>query len=672
MKYIFKIIVLSLLPLFLNAQSSLLSILEKDYLSKKKELKLCIDPNWMPYEKNDDGSYIGISADYMSIIEYKLGIPIRMIPTSSWSESLLLGQNKECDIFSLVMKTKSREEFLNFTEPYVHVPLVLATKIEELFVDDLKKLENKKLGVVKDYAYSEILREKYPQLNLIDVNSIEDGLKKVQYGLLYGFIDSLYTTGYHIQESYVGQLKIAGKFDETWELAVGTRNDEPILNDIFNKLVNSLSQEEKQKISNKWLSIKYEKSYSKTLFIISILSIVIILIILFVNRKLSLEVKKRKEIENFLKLTIDGANLGTWRWYPQSNINIINENWAAILGYTKEEIDSMGDFFKLVHMDDVHKINEAYEKHVSNKKDHYETEFRMKAKDGTYKWIYSNGAIVQRDENNKPYLLTGIHQDITKRKTLEYEVLKQKDLFIQQSRQAAMGEMLENIAHQWRQPLSLITTAASSVKFSKEFGSIDDDMLIESMEQIIKSGNYLSETIDDFRGYFNKDKRMSEFNIDSLIINSTRFLKSRMKSANIELILEIENNFIYTYENELIQCMLNLFNNAVDAFKDSKLEEKYILVYEKKLDDKYIELVIQDSATGIDEEIINKIFEPYFTTKHQSQGTGIGLYMTKEIIEKHIFGSIKVENVNFQYNKKDFTGAKFTIKLPINKRQKDK
>jgi len=668
MKSIFKLLVLLFFPILLIAQNSILSTLEKDYLSKKKELKLCIDPNWMPYEKNEDGKYLGISADYMSILEYKIGVPIRMISTSSWSESLLLGQNRKCDIFSLVMKTKSREKFLNFTDSYIEIPLVLATKIEELFVDDLKKLENKKIGIVKDYAYSEILREKYHHLDLIDVNSIEDGLKKVQYGLLYGFIDSLYTTGYHIQESYVGQLKIAGKFDESWDLAIGTRNDEPLLNSIFNKLVSTLSIEEKQKILNKWLSVKYEKNYSRTLFIISIVSIVVILIILLVNRRLSLEVKKRKEVENLLKLTLDGANLGTWRWYPQTNVNIINENWASILGYTKKEVDAMGDFFKLIHMDDVYKINEAYEKHINNEKDHYETEFRMKAKDGTYKWIYSNGAIVQRDQNKRAILITGIHQDITKRKNLEYEILKQKDLFIQQSRQAAMGEMLENIAHQWRQPLSLITTAASSVKFSKEYGSLEDNVLCDSMDQIIKSGNYLSETIDDFRGYFNKDKRMNEFDIESLIINSTRFIKSKMKSSNIEFIVNIENNKIYTYENELIQCMLNLFNNAVDAFKESKIDDKCIIVNERKYDDKFIELIIQDNATGIKEEIINKIFEPYFTTKHQSQGTGIGLYMTKEIIEKHINGSIHVENINFEYNKKDFTGARFIIKLPINKR----
>ena len=131
MKSIFKLLVLLFFPIFLIAQNSILSTLEKDYLSKKKELKLCIDPNWMPYEKNEDGKYLGISADYMSILEYKIGVPIRMISTSSWSESLLLGQNRKCDIFSLVMKTKSREKFLNFTDSYVEIPLVLATKIEE-------------------------------------------------------------------------------------------------------------------------------------------------------------------------------------------------------------------------------------------------------------------------------------------------------------------------------------------------------------------------------------------------------------------------------------------------------------------------------------------------------------------------------------------------------------
>jgi len=667
MKTILNALILFLYPLFLYSDNTIFSMLEKDYLFNKKEIKLCIDPKWMPYEKNENGKYIGISADYMNILESKIGIPIRMIPSFSWSESLRLGKNRECDIFSLIMKTESREKFLNFTDSYVQIPLVLTTKIEEVFVENLNKLKNKKIGIVKDYAYSNILRKKYPELRFIDVENLESGLRKVQFGTLFGMIDSLYSSGYNIQKSYVGQLKIAGKFDETWDLAIGTRNDEPILNDIFNKLVKTFSLEEKQNILNKWLSIKYEKNYSKSLITISLVSILIILVILYINRKLSLEIKKRKEVENFLQLTIDGANLGTWRWYPQTNVNIINDNWASILGYTKKEVDDLGDFFKLVHTEDRNKITDAYKKHMKNKKNHYEAEFRMKAKDGSYKWIYSNGAIVQRNQEEKAILITGIHQDITKRKNLEFEILKQKDLFIQQSRQAAMGEMLENIAHQWRQPLSLITTVASSVKFSKEFGKLDDKSLFEMMDQIVKSGNYLSETIDDFRGYFNKDKRMTTFYIKDLISDSTRFIKSKLKSSSIQLVLDIQNNEINTYENELIQCMLNLFNNAVDAFKESEIEDKYILVSEKKLDDNFIELVIQDNATGIKEDILNKIFEPYFTTKHQSQGTGIGLYMTKEIIEKHISGFITVENVNFEYNNKNFIGTKFILKLPINK-----
>ena len=638
---------------------------ELDFLSSIDEITMCIDPNWMPFEKLEEDKHIGISADYFKIIEKNINVPIRVIKTKTWLESLEIGEKRGCDIFSLVMSTPKREKYLNFTKPYLQTPLVLATKMDEIFITDITKLTDKKIGIIEGYAYGEILERKYPQLKLIKVKNLTIGLKKVQEDELFGFIGALSPVGYNIQKDFFGQLKITGKFDETWSLGIGVRNDIPILLSIFNKAIDKIQEEEHQKILNKWLSIKYEKVSYTYLYEIASVFIVIILIILFVNRKLSQEIKKRKEVEDYLNVIIKGSNLGTWTWNPQLDRNIINETWAEMLGYTKEEVDKVGSPFKFILEEDHKKIKDALDEHQRGDKELYEIVFRMKAKNGEIKWIYSCGSIVKRDANNQALLFAGVHQDITPKRNLEEELKKQNEFIIQQSRQAAMGEMLENIAHQWRQPLSLITSSASSVKLRKELDSLSDKDLDEAMSQIIKGGQYLSQTIEDFRNFFKKDKVLSDFSSEELFNNSLQFLKLRINKENIVVVKNIEETIISSYKNELVQALINIFSNAIDALEKASLDKKYIFI-ELKTDENYIYINIKDNALGINDEIITRIFDPYFTTKHQSQGTGIGLHMTRVIIEKHLKGSIKATNVSFKYNSIENKGALFQIFFPKN------
>ncbi|MGB1226581.1 MAG: PAS domain-containing protein [Poseidonibacter sp.] len=655
-------LLIAFLPSFLFSNELLLTKIEKEYLNNKKTLNLCIDPNWMPYEMIKNGKHIGMTADYIKILEKYLNIKIKLVKTKTWSESLEYGKQRKCDIFSLVMPTESRLEYLDFTKPYFDIPLVVSTQIHEVFIDDISFLNNKKIGIVKDYAYVEIVRKKYPNINLFYVNNVNDGLERLKNGEYFGFIGTLYTVGYQIQNDFVGELKIAGKFDEKWELGIASRNDEPILKSIFNKAISSVPKEEKQAIFNKWLSIKYEKNYFGSMVSIILLALFIIMVILLINRKLNSEIRRRKKAEKHLKLTISSAKIGTWSWNPQTNTNDVNDIWAEILGYKKEDIKDLSDFFTLIHPEDIPLINKAFQKHLENKSEQYEVEFRMCCKDGKYKWIYSNGSIVRKDENGKPNLVVGIHQDINERKKLELEILKQKDLFIQKSRQAAMGEMLENIAHQWRQPLSVITTAASGLKISNNLNMIKSEDIDSSMDQIIRSGMYLSQTIDDFRNFLNKDRIITNVNIKKLINSAIYFYKSQIEKDKIDLVLNIDDITIEAYENELLQCLLNILNNAFDALSQNNLDKKCIII------DVYTEknnciISIKDNALGIKEKNLLKIFEPYFTTKHKSVGTGIGLYMTHEIITKHLLGNIEVSNTNFIYLGKNVKGACFKITL---------
>ncbi len=251
-----------------------------------------------------------------------------------------------------------------------------------------------------------------------------------------------------------------------------------------------------------------------------------------------------------------------------------------------------------------------------------------------------------------------------KLKEYKKELDNKQAILYQQSKMAAMGEMIGNIAHQWRQPLSIITTATSGMVLQKQMGVLTDEFFFEASNRINASSQYLSQTIDDFRNFFIPNKEKSKVNLIEIFKKTLDLISAQFSSKDIKIIKNIEGVEFESYENELIQALINILNNSRDELikKDG---ERFIFVdaFEK---DNFINITIKDNAGGVIKENLDKIFEPYFTTKYKSQGTGIGLYMTEEIITKHLNGTICVENVEFTYNEKEYFGAEFTIRIDLN------
>ena len=252
--------------------------------------------------------------------------------------------------------------------------------------------------------------------------------------------------------------------------------------------------------------------------------------------------------------------------------------------------------------------------------------------------------------------------------TVENEIRKNNEknrILFRQNKMAAMGEMLENIAHQWRQPLSLITTEASSIKIKKLYGMLEEEEHIKSLDSIIDTSNYLSNTIDDFRYYFSPNKTKNIFNTVEFMEKCLKLISYDINNNEIIVIKDIESFEIESFENELLQVIINILNNAKDQLlKQKRDSKKYIFIELKKLNNNMV-IDIKDNAGGIDEDIIDRIFEPYFTTKHKSKGTGLGLYMGEEIIKRHLNGDINVKNIRFKHEHSNFNGAIFEITIPI-------
>jgi signal transduction histidine kinase len=256
-----------------------------------------------------------------------------------------------------------------------------------------------------------------------------------------------------------------------------------------------------------------------------------------------------------------------------------------------------------------------------------------------------------------------INKTLKKRVKEEIEINKKNQKIInQQSKMVVMGEMIENIAHQWRQPLSTIITASNAIKLKNEMGSLNDKFLHDAMDIIIDSGKHLSQTIDDFRSFYKLEKEKDSFSIKDTIQKTLKLMNSRLY-ANVEVILDLEDCTINGFSNEFIQVIMNILGNACDQF-EALSGEKYIFITSKIEDDEFI-LYIKDNAQGIDESIIYTIFDAYVTTKENSGGTGIGLHMSKEIIENHMEGFLGVKNVEFDYKEQKYKGAEFFIRIPI-------
>jgi signal transduction histidine kinase/ABC-type nitrate/sulfonate/bicarbonate transport system substrate-binding protein len=536
---------------------------EKEYLENKKEIKVCIVRDFMPYSDIQNGEFIGVLADFMNLVQEKLGLAIFPVETNSFSQSLEYLEDKKCNLIPSLAYSKERENLFNFTQAYNELHYVIVTQNFVPFISDIKELNNKKIAISKGHEILNILKNRYRNLDIVEVENLNEGLLKVKNKEVFAYIGINATVWFKLQAQYIDELKVSGKIDEIVDVRMGVEKEDKSLLKILNKLVINIDEEMKQNILNKWLYIQYKKDFDyKILWQVLIVIGLILLAILYrqkllqkMNKSLSIKVEeKTKELQ------------------------IINE-----------ELEE--------------RIHKAVE-----------------------------------------------------------ENLKKDRIMSQQSKMAAIGEMMENIAHQWRQPLSLITTGSSGLKIKKELGVLEDKFLIDTLDSIINSATNLSSTIDDFRDFFKPTRERSKFSLSECCNKTLDLLNSKLKNKGIRIIKNIESIQINAYESELIQVLMSILNNSRDAFSDEENQEKLIFI-NISMDKENIIIKIKDNAGGVNNNILNKIYEPYFTTKHKAQGTGIGLYMCEEMITKHMNGKIESTNKKYIYEDIEYRGLETVITL---------
>jgi len=379
------------------------------------------------------------------------------------------------------------------------------------------------------------------------------------------------------------------------------------------------------------------------------------------NTILEDKVKEKTKAQDILLSLFNKGDSILFKWNNDENwsVDYVSPSVYNILEYSIEDfLNGNIQYIQCIHPDDLKQVkNEVITASQSNNEFFKHEPYRVITKNNQIKWV-SDYTIIIRDKNNNIINYLGYINDITEEKQKE-------KLLYEQAKLASMGEMISNIAHQWRQPLSAISTLSTGMQVQKEYGLLTDELFEKSCQSINTHTQFLSKTIDNFKNFINGNTEQTTFNINNTINNFVQLIEASLEDYKINIILDLKENIdINSYENELTQCLINIYNNAKDILIKNSISKKIVLLH-TSINNNNLIINITDNAGGIPDEITPKIFEPYFTTKHQSQGTGLGLHMSYNLIVDLIKGSIAVKNKTFIHNNIEYTGAQFTISIPL-------
>ena len=492
---------------------------EEEEFLKNRVFKVSVSTNWKPFIfLSDNNEPAGLAAEYWHYISEKLDIKSEYYFQNSFTLQLEDIKNRSRDLIFSTGETRERREYALFTKSYISFPVSIATLKDENLIDDIKILYNKKIAVGRNYTAHKMLKKHYPGLELVLVDSIEQGLEYVNSKKVYAYVDISPNLKYNINKLGLENIKISGNTGLTFDMKIMVRGDYPLLVSALDKAIDSVSGNELDKIALKWENVQFEKDYNTRLLIAFFLFFITIIVVLAIrglivtdtNKKLKSAVEtKTKELkqlnenlENMVQAQTKAlrkskelldeaqqiAHIGSYYFDISSKKLIWSKEHFRVFDMKPFSVEpTLELYLSFIHPDDRLMVQKKLDIKVPEG-EKLVFDYRLLFKDDSLKYVQSTMQ-VRYDKNNKAASIVGTIQDITGFKKLELEKIEKENLLTQQSKMAAMGEMLENIAHQWRQPLSIISSSASAVQLHKEFDSLSGEFLSQSMESIEKIGS---------------------------------------------------------------------------------------------------------------------------------------------------------------------------------------
>ncbi|WP_198138256.1 PocR ligand-binding domain-containing protein [Pelobacter propionicus] len=405
----------------------------------------------------------------------------------------------------------------------------------------------------------------------------------------------------------------------------------------------------------------------------------------YANIKLAHSLAERDQLTATLRqanMVVENSPVVLFRCKPVPGwpVELVSRN-VLQFGYTPEEFMSgERDYASIVYPPDLGWVTGETDEYAATDEGQLRQEYRILTKAGEIRWIIDE-TNYERNEAGEITNLEGVIIDVTQRKRAEEELQRQQSLLkelndtlerrieeevkknrekdillIQQNRQAALGEMLDHIAHQWKQPINSISLIAQDMADSSSYGELTDGDVQTTIDKIMSLLEHMSQTVDVFRGFYRPDKETKLFSIRDAIDQALVFITPVFRYESIAIELDVDGDMTaFGYPKEYAQALLNILANARDVFRKRKTREPRVLLRGVGEGGRSV-VTITDNAGGIPEAIIDRIFDVYFTTNEASGGTGIGLYMSRNIVEKNMGGNLSAENVE--------GGARFRIELP--------
>ncbi len=630
---------------------------QRRFLNESDGIRYCVDPDWMPFERiSEAGQHEGMVADLIAMVGKRLDIPLHMVPTASWTDTLAAIRAGRCQVLSAAAPIASRREYLDFSAPHSQYPLVVAVRNEALFVEDLAAIRDRTLGVVASYAHIDLIRERYPDLKIREMANVKDGLTRVANEELFGFVDIAPSIQYTMRRHRIANLKIGGKLEIDLSLTFAVRKGEPPeLLAVIDKALEDITEEERLLLADKWFSIKIEKvSDYSLLWKVLVAVTVIFAFFLIWNHQLSQINRKHLQMildldrskEQFLSI-IEADTDWHWEVDTQGHYTYLSARVKDTLGYEAQELIGKTPF-ELMPPEEAVKIGEAFGSIVSGGRPFRNLLNLNLHKNGEEVMLETSGNPIHDNDGNV-IGYRGIDRNVTERfkvqKTLEEAKIEAEKA------NKAKSEFLANMSHELRTPMNAI------IGFSQ---LIDRDRTLDPEHRdhlaiIRRSGEHLMHLINDVldmskieagRTIFHENS----FDLHGLLDDLKDTMRFRVEKKSLSLVVERSPDvprFVETDETKLRQVLVNLIGNAIKFTKEgSVIVRARVKEYERKLNAGTIIFEVEDTGPGIASKDLAVLFDPFVQTeagKQSQEGTGLGMAISRKFVQL-MQGDIRVHS----------------------------
>gem|GEM_PF-844089 len=666
---------------------------EYAWLKAHPVIRVASDPVWAPIEFVDEhGEYQGFAVDFLNRLGDLLGITFEIEEGRTWQELVARVKSRDLDMFSCVAPTPERLSYVNFTEPYLSFPIVIFTRKDMSYVGKLDDLAGRKVGVVESYAIHDQLSTNHPELDIVPVKTVIDGLQMLENSEIAAFVENLLTGSNYISQQGFSSIKVGGETPYKNAMSLAVRNDWPQFIPILQKGLAALSEEDKDGLYRKWILLAYNEQQADYAVVFQVLAGVVVLCGLFLywNRRLAREVGTRRTVEDQLRLhqeELESVVAAKTRDLIEANRHLQAEIedrrnayealhkvearqslilrslpvafyiaepydkyggiWLSgqiekISGFTAGHFtDDLGFWEARLHPEDRPRVLKVFESILVQKE--IMVEYRWQHADGSYRWFEDN-AILVSDGNGEPREVVGIWLDITEGKVAEEEQLRLAEQLQQAQKMESIGTLAGGIAHDFNNILTAIIGYAELVK---QRLTRDSEIWVYQ-QQVVRAGLRAKDLVQQILAFSRQaPQEYKPLKIHIFVKEALKLLRSTIPTT-IEIKQSINPGCgtVMADPTQIHQIMMNLCTNAYQAMRETGgvlaigLHE-----VEVRADDylaglhlapgRYVMLDVSDTGPGIRPEIKNRIFEPYFTTKDKGEGTGMGLAVVHGIVQSH-------------------------------------